>query len=82
MTSRWRLVCFALVLNSGLPGCWSAPAPPVAVPAAADGSVWFEDITDMFYLDFVYDPGPVGTYFLPQVIGSGCAFIHDGDGTI
>src|SRR5207253_2976520 len=47
-----------------------------------DGPVWFEKITEAAGLDFIHDPGPTGTYFLPQVIGSGCAFIHDGDGTV
>src|SRR5262249_25451874 len=32
--------------------------------------------------DFVHDVGPTGTYFMPQAQGSGCAFIHDGDGTV
>src|SRR5262249_29159192 len=34
-------------------------------------------------LDFVHDPGPTGSYFMPQVIGSGCAvFDFDGDGLL
>jgi hypothetical protein len=41
--------------------------------------VWLEDATDALGLDFVHDPGPTGTYFMPQSIGSGCAFIQDGD---
>lgn len=73
--------CLVLALTLGLLGCWSGPSGPVTPPGGADGPVWFEDITEAVGLDFVHDPGPTGTYFLPQVIGSGCAFIHDGDGT-
>src|SRR5262249_5407015 len=54
---------------------------PASRPDPAAGPAWFEDVTEAVGLDFVHDPGPTGTFFLPQVIGSGCAFIHDGDGT-
>jgi hypothetical protein len=43
------------------------------------GPVWFEDVTDQLGLDFTHDPGPTGDYFLPQIMGSGCAFLHDKD---
>jgi hypothetical protein len=47
-----------------------APAPP-----------WFKDITDEVGLDFVHDAGPTGSYFLPQIMGSGAAiFDFDNDG--
>jgi hypothetical protein len=40
------------------------------------------DATDELGLDFVHDAGPAGSYFMPQSVGSGCAFIQDGDGTL
>jgi hypothetical protein len=44
---------------------------------------WFEDVTEAVGLDFVHDPGPLGTYFMPQSMGTGCAFFDfDGDGLI
>src|SRR5262245_55580226 len=82
MTTRWRLVCLLLGLSLGQVGCRSGLATPVSPAGGADGPVWFEDITEDVGLDFIHDPGRTGTYFLPQVIGSGCAFIHDGDGTV
>ena len=82
MTIRWRTVCLLLGLGLGLLGCWSGPSTPVSSPGEANGPVWFEDVTEAVGLDFVHDPGPTGTFFVPQAIGSGCAFIHDGDGTI
>jgi hypothetical protein len=36
---------------------------------------WFEDISRQVGLDFVHDPGPVGKYFMPQIMGSGGAFL-------
>ncbi len=70
-----------LVLASLLPGCRPA-ADPDEGPRPS-GPPWFEDVTDRVGLDFVHDPGPVGTYFLPQIIGSGAAlFDFDGDGRL
>jgi hypothetical protein len=72
--------CCLLLL---LLGCSSSP--PTSAPEAleeSDGPIWFEDVTDELGLDFVHDPGPTGSYFMPQSMGSGCAFFHDGDGTL
>src|SRR5438270_11662844 len=56
---------------------------PAPLPGTGDdGPVWFEDVTDELGLDFVHDPGPTGTYFMPQSVGSGCAFLQDPDGTL
>src|SRR5260370_21464191 len=71
------------VIAVGLPGCWSGA--PSASGGAADevaGPAWFEDVTDAVGLIFVQDVGPTGTYLMPQMMGSGCGFIHDGDGTL
>lgn len=44
------------------------------------GEPWFADATDEVGLDFVHDAGQPGTYFMPEVIGSGAAFLDaDGD---
>jgi hypothetical protein len=44
---------------------------------------WFEDVTAELGVDFVHDPGPVGSYFFPQVMGSGAAvFDFDNDGAL
>jgi hypothetical protein len=65
----------------GIIGC-RRPREAVDSPAAdAAGPPWFEDVTARVGLDFVHDPGPTGTYFTPQSMGSGCAFFDcDGDG--
>jgi hypothetical protein len=46
----------------------------------ADGPVWLQDVTEAVGLDFVHDPGPTGTYLMPQSMGSGCAIIREGEG--
>jgi enediyne biosynthesis protein E4 len=82
MTTRWPTAGLLLGLSLAVLGCCSDPPAPVSRSDPAAGPAWFEDVTEAVGLDFVHDPGPTGAYFLPQVVGSGCAFIHDGDGTV
>ncbi|HEY7314211.1 MAG TPA: CRTAC1 family protein [Gemmataceae bacterium] len=50
---------------------------------AAAAPPWFEDVTEKLGLDFVHDAGPVGTYFMPQQVGSGAAlFDFNKDGRL
>jgi hypothetical protein len=92
----WRLAWIVCLWPAALllqPGC-AAGSKPAEVRAAAQarsasegtsqesGPEWFEDMTEALGLDFVHDPGPQGDYFTPHTIGSGCAFLHDGDGTL
>jgi hypothetical protein len=80
--ARW--CCAApVVLAAMLTACRNTPPPTQPTPPAEepDGPAWFEDVTDRFGLDFVHDPGPDGSYFMPQCMGSGCALADlDGDG--
>src|SRR5437870_4386972 len=63
-------------------GC-RKPPPDEDGPDAPAGPAWFEDATEAAGLDFVHDPGEIGTYFMPQSMGSGCAFLDfDGDGLL
>src|SRR5262249_5535502 len=44
------------------------------------GHPWFDDITNRVGLDFTHDSGPAGSYFMPQIMGSGAAlFDFDND---
>ncbi len=73
----------ALLLSLGLLGCIAdKPTPSAGAPEEPTGPAWFEDVTDAVGLDFVQDAGPTDTFFMPQMMGSGGAFIHDGDGTL
>jgi hypothetical protein len=75
------IVCVLLVVSLGLSGCWRGSTSSTSSPSTS-GPVWFEDSTDASGLHFVHDCGPTGPCFMPQSMGSGCAVIHDGDGTL
>ncbi len=65
-----------------LHGCRQPTDPAIEVPAAA-APAWFEDATEAVGLAFTHDAGPVGGYFMPQIMGSGAAlFDFDGDGRL
>lgn len=59
------------------------PAGVDSVAAAPTESPYFEDVTDSVGLNFVHDAGPTDDRFMPQSMGSGCAFLDfDGDGLL
>jgi hypothetical protein len=61
-------------------GCQRAQPQP-ALAEDSNGPVWFRDDTAAVGLDFRHEAGPVGRYFLPQIIGSGGALLDfDNDG--
>src|SRR6516165_10684157 len=35
---------------------------------------WFQEITEQAGLNFIHDAGPLGQYFMPEMVGSGSAF--------
>src|SRR5438309_9404968 len=60
-----------------------SPQPPGPEPEAPSGPPWFEDVTESAGIAFTHDPGLTGTYFMPGMMGSGCAFLDiDGDGLL
>jgi hypothetical protein len=76
-----RRLRLAIPLLAAALGCGGATTTAPAPPAV--GPPWFEDVARARGLDFIHDPGPVGSYFMPQIIGSGCAlFDYDGDGRL
>lgn len=57
----------------------TTPAPRPAMRQA--GQAWLEDATDKLGVNFLHDVGPVGSYFMPESLGSGAAiFDFDSDG--
>jgi hypothetical protein len=82
---RWVFAGLSLALalaGAGLGYWWVRPdrPGPADVPAVPP---WFADVTEARGLDFVHDPGPLGGYFMPQIVGSGAAlFDADGDGQL
>jgi hypothetical protein len=71
-----------LLLALGLSGCGS-PKEDLSTAVQATSPPWFTDVTRETGLDFVHDPGPTGSYFMPQIMGSGAAlFDFDNDGRL
>ena len=65
------------MLGCGRPG--TAPARPL--PGAAER--WFVDVAAARGIDFVNDPGPEGSFFMPQSMGNGAALVDvDQDGRL
>jgi hypothetical protein len=63
-----------------LPGCRRA-VPDQDDALFSDDPVWFRDDTAQVGLDFPHQAGPIGSYFLPQIMGSGAALLdYDNDG--
>jgi branched-chain amino acid transport system substrate-binding protein len=60
----------------------SAEAPPAAAkPTTPKTASWLEDATDKLGVNFIHEVGTVGTYFMPESLGSGVAiFDYDNDG--
>jgi hypothetical protein len=78
MITRWAGLALPLLL--ALFGCNGTDPPPGGDPPPP---AWFEDVTDVRGLRFTHDVGPLGSYFMPQIVGSGCAlFDYDGDGRL
>jgi hypothetical protein len=85
----WRLLaagCLMSATTAGLFLAYRTLVPSGRDPQpASEGSIppWFIDITDEVGLDFVHDAGPIGSYFLPQIMGSGAAlFDFNNDGLL
>jgi len=63
-----------------LVGCAGSQPSSNSTEADATGPVWFEDVTDQLGIMFSHDAGPLGSYLMPQIVGSGCAACDlDGD---
>jgi hypothetical protein len=67
-----------------LVSCTQPDASPPAEPQGASQPAWFADVTADVGLDFTHDAGPIdGTFFMPQIIGSGAALVDlDNDGRL
>jgi hypothetical protein len=67
----------SLILAVLVQGCQRSSLPAVDAPPSPP---WFADVTEESGLHFVHDAGPTGSYFMPQILGSGAAlFDFDND---
>jgi enediyne biosynthesis protein E4 len=71
------------VALAGLFYALSRPATSPPPDEGTGGPAWFADVTADVGLDFVHDAGPVGHFFMPQIMGAGAAlFDFDIDGRL
>jgi hypothetical protein len=71
----------AAILGAVALGCGGCGGPEKS--GEPPGTAWFEDWTERSGLDFVHDAGPLGNFFMPQIMGSGAAlFDFNGDGRL
>jgi hypothetical protein len=76
----WQFVPLALL---GAGGCGGSNPPPTPADREPESPPWFRDVTAECGLDFIHDAGPTGSFFMPQIMGSGAAlFDFDGDGRL
>ncbi len=91
---RLLLLCFGLLLFSCKQSAPVAPAPnpsreqaaaaspsPSPSPPRPSGPIEFNDVTTQAGIRFKHNSGAFGKKYLPETIGSGCAFLdYDNDG--
>jgi enediyne biosynthesis protein E4 len=79
MRRTWLWLIGSAFAAAALAGSWFALDREKAPPEPP----WLRDVTDEVGLDFVHEVGKVGTYFMPQIMGSGGAlFDFDNDGLL
>jgi hypothetical protein len=78
-----RLLGGALVVLVAAAAVYIAVSRPALGPksdSSDDSRAWFADVTAEVGLEFVHDAGPVGHFFMPQIMGAGAAlFDFNGD---
>src|SRR6202040_3465437 len=74
--SRVKLMSNWLLVSAGVVG-----ALVLGAPAAPDSGPVFTDVTAQAGIHFTHNSGRAGKKYLPETLGSGCAFFDaDGDG--
>jgi len=75
-------VSVALLAGAACSQAPAPPAPPLPRPIAASLPV-FTDVTKEAGIAFTHNNGAFGKKYLPETMGSGCAFLdYDGDGRL
>src|SRR5262249_44644238 len=78
--SAYRLgaLCLPVFLASLVVSCRNSDSdPPQSTSPVAP---WFQDITEKSGIRFIHDAGPTGSWFMPQIMGSGAALFDFDNG--
>src|SRR4051812_26886643 len=66
---------------SGCPSGQSVHNTPSVAPVTAESSTTFKDMAAAAGIRFVHNTGAFGKYWMPETMGSGCAWLdYNGDG--
>jgi hypothetical protein len=83
MPGGMALASFALALMGLAPSVTGCGGPATRTAAPATGGDWFVDAASSTGLDFVQRSGRTGSFYLPEIMGSGAAlFDYDQDGDL
>jgi hypothetical protein len=64
-------------------GCGGGDEGTATGDGRAPAGAFFTDVTETLGIDFAIDRSDAGDYFMPDVMGAGCALLdHDGDGDL
>lgn len=78
----WLLLLVVAVTAAAGAAFWTWPwfvGPEASGLQFTQDGAWFRDVTEGAGLDFVHDAGPTGSYFMPQIMGSGAALFDAND---
>ncbi len=79
--TTWFLPLAIFLLPFALLGCQNPDS--AANVEETKAPPWLEDISEKVGLNFTHDAGPAGSYFMPQIMGSGAAlFDYNNDGRL
>src|SRR5437867_2630822 len=72
-----------LAFTALVAGCGSPPAPRDGSNGSAKTEEWFTDRAREAGLDFVHFNGASGEFYIPEILGPGCALLdYDNDGDL
>lgn len=76
--------CLFVVVTLATPFClWLRNVDVQTEVLTGAPSLPFTDVTEEAGIRFAQHPGPLGTYYLPEIMGSGCALLdYDNDGDL
>ena len=74
---------FLLCLMAGVISACNKTEGSDQTPELPQEKQWLVDVTDKVGLDFIYEAGATGKYYMPEIVGSGVGLLdYDNDGDL